>query len=74
MRPLRVRHSVRLNAEKIAADLLTPTTNSVYSASTYLVIDRPVAGYTNLEMRQIVLGLTGWLTQANIDKVLACET
>lgn len=69
----RNRRVVRLNQSKIAADPLTAA-NVEYSMSAYLVIDVPPVGYTNTEMKDIVLGLTGWLTSANVLKVLGGES
>jgi hypothetical protein len=70
----RNRFSVRLNAKKIAADPLTASNNLEYRTSAYLVIDAPPVGYTNTELKDIVLGLTGWLTSANVLKVVGGET
>jgi hypothetical protein len=70
----RNRFSVRLNAKKIAADPLSSANNVEYRSSAYLVIDAPPVGYTNAELKDIVLGLTGWLTSANVLKVVGGET
>lgn len=69
----RNRRTVRLSHRKIAADPLSAD-NVEYSMSTYLVIDVPPVGYTNTEIKDIVLGLTGWLTSANVLKVLGGES
>lgn len=68
----RNRRVARINHRKIAADPLTAD-NTEYTMSTYLVIDTPTVGYTNTELKDIVLGLTGWLTSANVLKVLGGE-
>lgn len=68
----RNRRVVRINHRKIAADPLTAD-NTEYTSSFYLVIDVPPVGYTLTEMKDIVLGLTGWLTSANVLKVLGGE-
>lgn len=70
----RNRFVVRLNAKKIAADPLTASNNLEYRMSTYLVLDAPPVGYTNTELKDIALGLVGWLTSANVLKVLGGET
>jgi len=70
----RNRFSVRLNAKKIAADPLASANNLEYKMSVYLVIDVPPVGYTNTEAKDIALGLAGWLTSANLLKVLGGET
>lgn len=69
----RDRRVVRLNHEKIAADPLTAQ-NATVSVSMYLVIDEPPWGYTDTEVKDLVLGLTGWLSSANVLKVLGGES
>lgn len=68
----RYRHNVRLDVQKVAVDPLTAE-NFTASMSAYLVIDRPVSGYTLAEARDVVIGLTAWLTSANVLKVLGFE-
>lgn len=70
----RNRFNVRLNAKKIAADPLTSSNNLEYRTSVYFVVDAPPVGYTNTELKDIVLGLVGWMTSANVLKVLGGET
>lgn len=70
----RNRFTVRLNAEKIAADPLASANNQVYSTSVYLVMDKPVVGYTNTEIQQIASALVAWCSAANLAKVLGGET
>lgn len=69
----RNRRTVRLEHRKIAADPLT-SQNAEFGFTVYLVMDAPVVGYAATEMKDIVLGLTGWLTSANILKVLGGES
>lgn len=70
----RNRFTVRLDQSKIAADPLTSSNNKVYGQSVYIVIDKPTVGYSNAEARDLALALTGFLTGANILKVLGGET
>jgi len=70
----RNRFTVRLDANKVAADPLASANNKVYSHTAYLVIDKPVVGYTNSETQLMVTGLIGWLSSGNILKVLGGET
>jgi hypothetical protein len=70
----RNRFTVRLDAQKIAADPLASANNQLYSTSAYLVIDGPTVGYTNAELRDISVALTGFCTSANLLKVLGGET
>lgn len=70
----RKRYTVRINARKIAADPLASANNVEYSTSAYLVIDAPAVGYTNAELRDIALALSGWASSANLLKVVGGET
>jgi hypothetical protein len=64
----RTRRQVRLDHSKIAADVFT-SDNVKYSMSAYLVIDVPTTGYTVAEQKQIVDGLTAYLTASSGAKV-----
>lgn len=57
----RTRRVVRIDHSKIAADPLT-SANSKFSMSTYLVVDIPTVGYTVAEAKQVIDGLTAYLT------------
>lgn len=73
----RNRSTVRLDFRKVAADPLISAQNIEYSMSAYLVVDRPKTGFTLIEAKQIVDGLTAWLTAssgANTTKVLGGES
>jgi len=73
----RQRRTVRLNHQKYAADPLVSFTNVLRSMSVYLVIDTPLQGYSVTEQKQIVDGLTAWLTAssgANVTKILGGES
>jgi hypothetical protein len=72
----RTRRQVRLDLSKIAADPLISSTNIKYSMSAYLVVDVPVTGFTVAEAKQVVDGLTAYLTAssgANVTKLLGGE-
>lgn len=73
----RTRRTARLNFNKISSDPLVPAQNQKFSMSAYVVIDVPIAGFTNAEQKQIVDALTKWLTDtsgANTTKVIAGES
>lgn len=70
----RNRRLVRLTQTKIAADPFAPSVNNKYSHSVYVVFDAPATGFTNTELKDAALGLVGWLTSANILKVLGAES
>lgn len=61
----RTRDTIRLDHRKIAADPLISSQNILYSMSVYMVIDRPITGYTVAEAKQIVDGLTAYLTASS---------
>lgn len=65
----RTRRTVRLDHRKIAADPLAVDTNLHYSMSTYIVCDVPILGYTVAEAKQVVDGLTAYLTAGSGSKV-----
>lgn len=70
----RDRRTVRLNRYKTTADPFIPAQNVEVSHSIYLVIDAPVAGFTDTELKDDCLGLIAWLTSANVLKVLGGES
>ncbi len=61
----RTRRVIRLDHSKIAADPLMASVNVRLSASVYLVADLPTTGYTVAEAKQIVDGLTAYLTASS---------
>nr|UJQ85060.1 MAG: hypothetical protein 2 [Leviviridae sp.] len=69
----RVRHEARLSQSKIAADPLLAGVNVKAGMSVYLVIDHPVTGLSNTEIKDAAVGLTAFLTAANITKLLGGE-
>jgi hypothetical protein len=72
----RRRSTVRVDFSKIAADPLLTGTNLRLSASVYIVLDRPINGFTVAEQVQIITGLTTWLTastNANATKFAGSE-
>lgn len=70
----RKRFAVRIDARKIAPDPLVSSNNVEYTSTVILSMNMPFVGYTNAEVKDIVLALTGWATSANVLKVLGEET
>ncbi len=71
----RVRHQVRLDFSKIAADPFIAGNSRLASASVYLVIDEPNAGqFTNADLLAYAKGFIAWCSDANVTKVLAGES
>lgn len=58
----RVRSTARVDFSKIVADPLVTGTNLRLSASVYIVLDKPLNGFTVAEQVQLITGLTTWLT------------
>lgn len=69
----RTRHIAKLSFRKIAADVYTASNNIEYTGSVTLTLDGPNVGYTNTDLLNIVNGFVGWLTPANVTKVIAFE-
>lgn len=61
----RNRRVLRLDHQKITTDTLDPTINTLYSMGVYLVVDVPKVGYTIAEQKQVVDGLTAYLTASS---------
>lgn len=61
----RIRRAIRLTHNKVGVDPLVPTVNVPYSMSVTLVVDGPQVGYTVAEAKQIVDGLTAYLTASS---------
>lgn len=72
----RTRRVVRLDHAKISPDAFNPAISVRQSMSVYYVIDTPSGGlgYTNAEALAVSKGLTPWLTDANLTKVLGGES
>jgi len=65
----RTRRTARLDYSKIVADPLVPAQNQKVSMSSYLVIDSPITGLTNAEIKYVVDALTAYLTATSGAKV-----
>lgn len=61
----RARRMVRLDHNKLAADPYVTGDNTPVSMGTYLVVDVPILGYTVAEQKQVVDGLTAFLTASS---------
>jgi hypothetical protein len=71
----RVRRQVRLDLKKMASDPFIAGNQREVSCSIYLVIDEPDdAVFTNTELLNNSKGLLGWLSDANVTKVIAGES
>lgn len=73
----RRRSVARLDRTKTAADPLISAQNILHRFGVYLVVDKPVTGFTIAEQKDICLGLTAWLSDssgANLVKFLGGES
>jgi hypothetical protein len=59
----RARRTIRIDTQKTSPDVFLPSTNVTKSASIYVVVDTPLAGFTVEELTDIMLGLTGYLSE-----------
>lgn len=73
-RKSRYRSEARLDFFTTYVDPSTGLSKTV-SASAYVVLNRPQAGFTNTQLSEILTGVCGWASQSsNITKLLALES
>lgn len=65
----RIRRTMRLQQSKISADPLIPSQNVKSTMSTYIVVDTPVNGFTNAEVKALVDAFTAYLSASTGAKV-----
>jgi hypothetical protein len=65
----RYRRQIRLTLNKISADPFIPDRNVASNATVYMVVDHPINGFTNTEIKQLVDGFTAYLTASSGAKV-----
>lgn len=70
----RNRAVVRLRRDAFVADVLVPTQNVAASMTATFTIDFPTTGYTTTDAQNLGNALVGWLSSANILKVVNGET
>lgn len=73
----RKRHLVRIDVSKLATNIYEETKKQAVSMSAYLVVDRPVNGFSVTEAKALVEGLNGLLSASSfglITKVLGGES
>lgn len=69
----RVRTLARLDQKAIVPDPLTAV-NDYETLSVYLVIDRPLAGFTMAQVEQLIAGFNTWMGTATVDKLYGLES
>jgi hypothetical protein len=73
----RKRHMARIDLSKVIPSVLNPSQNEEVSTSAYLIVDRPISGYSNAELKKLVEGLVGFLsasTYSATEKLLGSES
>ncbi len=73
----RKRHLIRIDVSKLATNVYEESKKQTVSMSTYVVIDRPVNGFTTAEAKKLVEGLVGLLSASSysiVEKVIGSES
>jgi hypothetical protein len=73
----RIRTKVRLDVSAITTDPFDTSQNKENTASVYVVIDRPIAGFTNTQIKEAAESLFTLLTATSstvLKKVIAAES
>lgn len=65
----RTRRVIRVGVSKVSPDPLLPAQNVKLSSSVSLVVDAPVAGYTNTELKQVIDGFIAALSASSGAKI-----
>lgn len=68
----RVNSMVRIDQLAIVPDPLT-SVNDYETLSFWVVIDRPLAGFTQTQVEQLIAGMKTWLDSTNIGRVFGRE-
>lgn len=61
----RTRRTARVTTNKISPDPLITSQNVRLSASVYVVVDAPLAGFSSTELKDLIGSLTTWLTASS---------
>jgi hypothetical protein len=69
----RVRSMARVDQKAVVADPLTAV-NDYETLSFYVVIDRPLAGFTSTQTEQLITGFKTWLDSTAIGKLFGQES
>lgn len=69
----RVRSMVRIDQRAIVPDPLTAV-NDYETLSFYVVVDRPLAGFSSTQTDQLIAGLKTWLDSTAVGKIYGQES
>jgi type I site-specific restriction-modification system R (restriction) subunit len=64
----RKRHTMRVDNTKVVASTLLPSQNEEASTSIYVVVDRPLTGFSNEELKKIYEGFAEILSATSFEK------
>jgi len=64
----RKRHQMRLDITKVVASTLLPSQMEEASTSVYIVVDRPLSGYSNEDLKKIYEGFAEILSATSFEK------
>lgn len=73
----RLRHMARIDTSKLATNVYEESKKQQISCSAYLVVDRPVNGFTAAEAKKLVEGLVGLISASSYsvtEKLLGGES
>lgn len=69
----RIRSMARIDQKAIVPDPLT-SVNDYETLSVYLVIDRPLAGFSSTQVDQLITGFKSWLDSTAVGKLYGQES
>lgn len=69
----RIRSLARIDQKAIVPDPLT-SVNDYETLSVYLVVDRPLAGFTSTQVDQLITGFKTWLDSTMVGKLYGRES
>jgi hypothetical protein len=69
----RIRSMARFEQRAIVADPLTAV-NDYETLTFYVVIDRPVYGFSQVQLEQLITGFKTWLDNTAVDKLYGLES
>jgi len=69
----RIRSMARIDQRAIVPDPLTAV-NDYETLSVYLVVDRPLAGFSSTQVDQLITGFKSWLDTTAVGKLYGSES
>lgn len=69
----RIRSMIRIDNKAVVPDPLTAV-NDYETLSVYLVIDRPLAGFSSTQVNDLIVGFKTWLDATAVGKIYGQES